>query len=122
MKVTSLVLAAALLPVLAAHAQGKGASGDHYFYPVPQTESSDWVYATPECKKLPAPRYAELKKNKKCKADGSVKGLQRCDSGEQVELTHVSTDEKAKFPVTWFVFGSKKACDAGREAFLNSDE
>jgi hypothetical protein len=121
MKTIPLVLVFALLSVLDAHAQGKGASGDRYFYPVAETESSDWVRSTPDCKKLPAKQYAELKKGGKCKADDSVKGMQRCDSGESAELTHVSTDEKKKFPVTWFVFGSKKACDADRESFLNGD-
>ncbi len=115
------VFVCCLLPVLGAHAQGKGSSGDRYFYPVPQSESPYWIYSTPPCKKMPAKQYEQLKKGGKCQAHEAAKGAQACESGESVELTNASTNEKGTFPISWFVFSSKKACDADRRAYLNSE-
>jgi hypothetical protein len=94
----------------------------HYFYSVPQTESPDWMYSTPECQPLPAKELERVTTGKQCSRDEHAPGRQRCNSGQKVEVEHAMSGKKEKFELTWFVFPSKARCNADRKAYLSGDE
>lgn len=92
-----------------------------YYYTVGQeVPAEEWAYPVPECAKLEGPKYAGLKKSKRCEPFGVDAAM--CQSDDTGVFTSIVGEKKARFKLNYLVFNTADQCRADREEFLQGGE